>query len=243
MPGAQRVCFYGPGGSGKTSLAALLKLLGIRVLFLDLEAGTLFLDVARVFPEDFDQVRTVLHNKEFLQNFDAVVIDTLTKLEELATTWTLANVKNEKGHWVESIEGYGYSKGYTHLYETFLLVLGDLDTLVRQGKHIVGICHDCTSNVPNPAGEDWIRYEPRLQNAKNCPIRHRVKEWADHLFYLGYDLIVDKDGKAKGAGTRTIYPTELPTHLAKSRMLADPIPFAKDDPILWNLLFRKESNA
>ncbi len=243
MRGAQRIGIYGPGGSGKTTLASYLERVEIPTLFLDLEAGSRFLNVSRVLPETFDEVRAVLHDAKLLDGFDAVVVDSLTKLEELATTWTLANVKHEKGHQVDSVEGYGYGKGYTHVYETFLLVLSDLDALVRQGKHVVGICHDCTASVPNPAGEDWIRYEPRLQNSKTCSIRHRVKEWSDHFFYLGYDVTVDKQGKAKGGGTRTIYPMELPTHLAKSRTLADPIPFEKDDPVLWNLLFGKESHA
>lgn len=241
LRGAQRICIYGPGGWGKTSLASLLEAVGIPPLFLDLESGSRFLNVSRVLPETFDEVRAVLHNTELLDGFGAVVVDSLTKLEEFATAWTLANVKHEKGHYVTSIEGFGFGKGYTHVYETFLLVLADLDALVRQGKQVIGLCHDMTANVPNPTGEDYIRYEPRLQNSKNCSIRYRVKEWCDHLFYGGFDLFVNERGKAVGSGSRTIYPVELPTHLAKSRTLADPIPFAKDDPILWNLLFGKES--
>ena len=35
--------------------------------------------------------------------------------------------------------------------------LADLDRHCRAGRHVVLICHDCTSTVPNPAGEDWLR--------------------------------------------------------------------------------------
>ena len=30
--------------------------------------------------------------------------------------------------------------------------------------NVILICHDCTATVPNPTGEDWLRYEPRLQS-------------------------------------------------------------------------------
>jgi hypothetical protein len=241
---AQKIVNYGPGGIGKSELCSLLKNVGIEPLFIDIEDSSKFLDVQRIdpTPRSWDELRSVLHNIELLKRFGAVVIDSLTKGEELGIEWTLANVKHEKGHYVNSIEGYGFGKGYMHVYETFLQLLGDLDAVIRAGVHVVCTCHDCTANVPNPAGEDWIRYEPRLQAPPSGKgsIRSRVKEWADHLLYIGYDTHVGEDCKAKGSGTRCIYPVELPTWLAKSRSLADPIPYTKGDSTLWQKLFTKE---
>ena len=239
-----KIVIYGPGGVGKSELCALLSTIDIEPLFVDVEEGTLFLDVARVSPtpRSWDEVRAIYRNRELLEPFGAVVTDSFTKLEELAAAWVLANIKHEKGHHVSSVEGYGFGKGLTHIYETFIQILGDLDAVSRMGKHVVAICHDCTSEVPNPGGENWIRYEPRLQSpssGKNS-IRHRVKEWCDHLLYIGFDIAVNEDGKAQGSGTRTIYPTELPTHWAKSRLLSEPIPYAKGDANLWRQLFEKE---
>jgi hypothetical protein len=239
-----KIVIYGPGGVGKSELCALLSTIDIEPLFVDVEEGTLFLDVARVSPtpRSWDEVRAIYRNRELLEPFGAVVTDSFTKLEELAAAWVLANIKHEKGHHVSSVEGYGFGKGLTHIYETFIQILGDLDAVSRMGKHVIAICHDCTSEVPNPGGENWIRYEPRLQSpssGKNS-IRHRVKEWCDHLLYIGFDIAVNEDGKAQGSGTRTIYPTELPTHWAKSRLLSEPIPYAKGDATLWRQLFEKE---
>lgn len=239
-----KIVIYGPGGVGKSELCALLSTIDIEPLFVDVEEGTLFLDVARVSPtpRSWDEVRAIYRNRELLEPFGAVVTDSFTKLEELAAAWVLANIKHEKGHHVSSVEGYGFGKGLTHIYETFIQILGDLDAVSRMGKHVIAICHDCTSEVPNPGGENWIRYEPRLQSpssGKNS-IRHRVKEWCDHLLYIGFDIAVNEDGKAQGSGTRTIYPTELPTHWAKSRLLSEPIPYAKGDANLWRQLFEKE---
>ena len=151
----------------------------------------------------------------------------------------LANIPHEKGHQVKRIEDYGYGKGYQHIYDTFLAMLGDLEAHTRYGRHVILICHDCTATVPNPGGEDWIRYEPRLQSPASgkASIRLRVREWSDHVLFVGYDVDV-RDGVGIGSGTRTIYPSELPSFMAKSRTLADPIPLTKFDLTLWNLLLK-----
>lgn len=235
---AHKVVVYGPGGVGKTELCANLKTIGIKPLFLDLEEGSQFLDVARIIPLCFDDCRAVLHNREIWESYDAVVVDSLTKADELSVAWTLENITTEKSVHVTSIEGYGWGKGYTHTFETFLQLLSDLDAVVRAGKHVICTAHDCTANVPNPGGDDWCRYEPRLQSPASGKgsIRHRVKEWCDHLLYIGFDQSVT-DGKATGNGSRTIYPTEMPTHWAKSRTLADVVDYEKGSAKIWQRLF------
>lgn len=236
---AHKIVIYGPGGVGKSELASLIAKTGCDPLFIDIEQGTHFLDVARVdpCPETFEEVRESVRMAAASDDVGAIVIDSFTKLEELATSFTLRHVKHEKGHLVSSIEAYGFGKGYTHVYESFLLILQDLDAAARAGKHVVAICHDCTANVPNPSGEDWIRYEPRLQSPPSGKgsIRHRVKEWCDHLLYVGFDTIVD-EGKGQGVGTRTIYPVEMPTHWAKSRRLTEPYPYDKGDASIWQAM-------
>lgn len=241
----QRIVVYGPGGVGKSELCANLNQVGVKPLFLDIGNGTSFLNVDRVSDiTTWADLRAVLHDPNIWKGYGAVIIDDLTKAEELAAEWTLANVPKERKdgtkETVSSIEGYGWGKGLTHVYETFLLLLGDLDKHVREGRQVVCIAHECTANVPNPSGEDWIRYEPRLQETPKGPIRSRVFEWCDHFFYIGYDVSVE-DGRGSGSGTRTIYPAEMPTHKAKSRDLADPIVYLDGDAGLWNLLLKKGS--
>lgn len=241
---AHRVVMYGPGGVGKTELASLLSQVGKRPLFIDLEEGSRFLSVTRLDPSPttFDELRQVLQDEQLWEAFDTVVLDSLTKAEELATQWTFRNVpKNDRGELATSIESYGFGKGYTHVYESFLPLLGDLDAHIRKGRSVVCVAHECTANAPNPSGEDWIRFEPRLQSPTGgkASIRHRVKEWADHLLYIGFDVAVDRDGKAKGSGSRTVYPFELPTWWAKSRKLANPIPYYQGDAEVWRQMFSK----
>jgi hypothetical protein len=231
---------FGPGGIGKSELAANMTQLDLKVLFIDAENGSSHLDVARAEGVHcYNDLRAVCRS-ELPNQFDAIIFDSLTKIEEWCVEWVIQNVPHEKGLPINGIEDYGFGKGIVHVYEAFLLLLGDFDSLIRRGKHVVAIAHECVTNVPNPTGDDWIRYEPRLQSpssGKNS-IRHRVKEWCDHLLYVGYDVMT-KDGKGKGAGTRCIYPNERPTWWAKSRTLSHEIPYEKGSAELWKQLMNR----
>jgi hypothetical protein len=185
----------------------------------------------------WQDMRDALH-AEGWDDIKTIVIDSATRAEELAVEHTLATVPHEKGQRVQRIEDYGFGKGYSHVYDTFLTLLGDLDQHTRCGRHVILICHDCTASVPNPDGEDWIRYEPRLQSPASgkSSVRLRVREWADHVLFAGYDISV-KEGKGSGSGSRTIYPMELPHCMAKSRTLNQTLVLSKFDLSLWNHLF------
>lgn len=247
-PQGHRVGLFGPGGIGKTTLAATAP---GPVGFIDLDDSLPILrpslgelDIRRVSGiAGWQDMRDALHNDGW-DDVRTIVIDSATKAEELALEWTLRNVKHEKdGVVIRRIEDYGFGKGYQHLYETFLTLLSDLDQHVRAGRNVVLICHDCTATVPNPKGEDYIRWEPRLQNPSSgkASIRLRVREWLDHLLYVGYDVESGKDGKARGHGSRTIYPRELPFCMAKSRTLADPVELVQFDMTLWNKLLADQA--
>lgn len=238
-----RIVIFGPGGIGKTTSAATAP---GPVAFFDLDdsLGVLAsqldgLDIRPVADvTSWADLRGALHGEGW-DEIGTIVIDSATRAEELAIEHTILTVPHEKGSKVSRIEDYGYGKGYTHVYDTFLTLLGDLDSHVRAGRHVILVCHDCVTNVPNPTGEDWIRYEPRLQSPSSgkSSIRLRVREWADHVLFIGYDVAV-KDGKGTGSGTRTIYPCELPHCMAKSRTLDEPLELVKYDIALWNSLFQ-----
>lgn len=243
-----RIVLFGPGGIGKTSLAATAP---GPVAFFDLddslprlrasftESG-LKLDVRPIDGvATWQDIRDALHATGW-DEVKTIVLDSATRAEELAVAHTIATVPHEKREIViRRIEDYGFGKGFSHVFDTFLTLLGDLDQHTRAGRHVVLICHDCTNTVPNPHGDDWLRYEPRLQcpSSGKAAIRLRVREWADHVLFLGYDVDV-RHGKGTGSGTRTIYPCELPHCMAKSRTIADPLPLTKFDAALWAQLLK-----
>ena len=150
-------------------------------------------------------------------------------------------VPKDNGQRAERLEDYGYGKHFGYMYDTFLMLLGDLDQHIRAGRNVILIAHDCTTEVPNPNGPNWLRYEPRLQapaSGKNS-IRLRVREWADHVLYFGYDKGDVQDGKmAKGFDSRTIYPVEMPHCMAKSRTCSAAVGVARGDTSFWNTLIK-----
>lgn len=240
-PQGHRILIYGGGGTGKTTVACNAP---PPVAVFDLE---LSMPVLRPqLPDDADirvvsGVSTWKELRDMLtaggwEDVRTLVIDSATKAEELALAHVLSNVLIDDKRKAERLEDYPYGKGYSYLYDEFLKILGDLDQHVRAGRNVILIAHDCTTTVPNPTGADWLRYEPRLQSppsGKNS-IRLRVREWADHVLFLGYDLGKVNDGKmAAGFNGRTLYPVELPHCMAKSRTCNESQVVQKNDPSIW----------
>lgn len=240
-----RILLYGPGGIGKTTLACSLP---GPVAFFDLDESLQRLMpqleanglAANVIP--VEGIATWAALRAALQSYGwdsvkTIVIDTATKAEELAVAWMFANIR-EKGVAVSRMEDYGFKSGYRHLFDTFNLLLGDLDAHARAGRNVVLVCHECAAKVPNPQGTDWIRYEPRLsQDDRNCQLRYRAKEWADHVLAFIYDVNVGKDGKGQGSGTRTVYASELPHCMAKSRTTHGDFPLVAGQDFWANIIY------
>lgn len=232
----ERIVIYGPGGVGKTSAANSAP----RPAFYDLDrSGRHFnLNVVKDV-ENWTDMRTSLQTESLWAETDTVIVDSATVAQEWALAHNLKTIPHEKGGFVDSIEGWGYGKGYRYLYDTFMCLLSDLEAHSAKGRHVVLVCHSTKELVTNPEGEDFWRYEPDLQNPKkDGRIRDRVQGWADHVFFVNHDTIADKSGKARATDTRSIRCLEMPFYLAKSRTLSgcDVIPYPKGSGELWTKL-------
>lgn len=226
--GAARIGIYGPGGIGKTTLAAYLP----GAMFVDLEHGTRRMNVARVEGiRDFRALRGVLASIDAQPptGVQTIVIDSLSVVEEMAKEYVVAERKTEKGLKVESVDAFGWGRGWNFVYDEMMAFFGDLDRIVdRHGMNICCIAHECASLAPNPYGEDFLRYEPHLyagDKKERSSTRKFFRNWLDELLFVGYDVHATEDGKGVGSGTRTVYTGERPTHIAKSRTNPTEIPF------------------
>ena len=250
----EKIVLYGGSGIGKTTLASMLP----NPIFIGLDDGGRKIrqpktgePVIRVEGiETFTDIRDALHQIDLFPRGSTVVIDTLTVLENLAEPWMFSNIKHEKGGTVTSLEGYGYGKGYTHLFETMRLIIQDLDTLIRRGVNVCLICQNMAIKRANPGGLDFLEDGPKLSHpySEKTSVRLHICEWADHVLRIGYfgTVVVGakdaKVGKVSGDAQRAVFVTPEPHFFAKSRTIRESaVSFETlDDDSIWTMIFEEE---
>ncbi len=120
-------------GGIKSSLAACFP----DPLFIDTEGGTSHMDVRRIDkPQSWEELLSIV--KEVAATKDVcrtLILDTADWAEQLVTAYLCAKYKQN------SIESFGYGKGYTYLGEEFARLLGDFDMVIAAGIHVVLTAH------------------------------------------------------------------------------------------------------
>lgn len=245
----EKIILYGPSGMGKTTLASTAP----DPVFIGVDDGGRKIlnpktgqpvqtvrDAEGRLPETFADVRAVLQSGVFDAHTTAV-IDTATMLQHWAQTHMFAAIPHEKGTRVSSIEGYGYGKGYRHLFDLMHSILADCDRLVRQGKNIIIICQEAAVAETNTAGENYLKSGPNLHHSDKASVRKDYIEWADHVFRIGWEGAAVEDRKITPVKSRMINVHPDATFEAKSRTLgADCAAVTFTDPqddSIWQLLF------
>jgi hypothetical protein len=216
---AQRVIVYGPEGIGKSTFAS--KFPG--AIFIDTEGSTKRLNVKRFDKPSswtmlFEEVKYVRDHPELCMT---LVIDTADWSEQLASNH-ICSVNHK-----QSIEDFGYGKGYTKLYEEFGRLLDLLNEVISKGINVVLTAHAKMRKFeqPDELGA-YDRWEMKL--SKNvAPI---VKEWADTVLFVNYKTFVIKDEKTDSrkaqGGRRVMYTNHHPCWDAKNRYgLPDEVDF------------------
>lgn len=208
---AIRLVAYGSEGVGKSTFASQFP----EPLFIDVEGGTKQLDVSR-FPapaawEDLlEEIDAVIEEPDVCRT---LVIDTIDRAETMLLTAMLKEAN------VDSIEKYGggYGKGYTALQERFLKdLLNRLDRVIAKGVNVVLLAHAQMRKLESPDEPPYDRWELKVSK-KVAPV---VKEWADILLFMNYDvMVVEENGrnKAKGTAKRRMHANHRPTYDAKNR--------------------------
>ena len=151
----QKAIIYGPEGVGKSTLASQFP----NPVFLDTEGGTSHLNITR-FPDVTtweDITGAVGHLATTPHEFKTLVLDTSDWAEKRLAEHICRKANKD------SIEDFGYGKGYVILAEEFAKFLASLDALIRRGMHIVFLAHSTVRKFESPdqAGS-YDRYELKL---------------------------------------------------------------------------------
>lgn len=240
----KKIIIYGDTGMGKTTLSMLAP----KPVFIDIDQGADELDhpitgeKADHIPgiTTFLDVRTALHQLDLFDNFDTVVIDNITVLQDLAEQYTFDTIFTDKGQKAKNLHSYGYNKGFKHLYDTMRFILIDCDELIRRGKNVILVAQSAPHKISNTGGEDFLRDGPRLHIDKNVNIEAMFCEWVKYILRIGHpESFVDEDKKITGEATRVIYA--LPELHFRAKFLNGDKPVIsfknKADDSVWQFLF------
>lgn len=216
-----KVLIYGPEGIGKSTLASQFP----DPVFIDTEGSTSHMDVARypkpeTWADLLDEVWYTIRQKPC----KTLVIDTMDWAEKLEIQDLLE--KNGK----QSIEAFGYGKGYVMSAEEMQKFVNILDKVIDAGINVVLTAHAQIRKFEQPDEMGaYDRYELKLGNKTGSRTAPIVKEWADMVLFANYKTYAVKDGnkvKATG-GKRVLYTSHHPCWDAKNRFgLPDEMEFS-----------------
>lgn len=213
QPGAKKTVIYGPEGIGKSTFVSHFP----DPVFIDTEGSTKDMDVARMqTPSSWtmllDQVKYLMNNNVC----KTIIIDTADWAEILCINHVCD--KNQK----DSIEAFGYGKGYIYVQEEFGRLLNLLEDATKRGINVTFTAHAKMRKFEQPDEMGaYDRWEMKL--SKN--VAPLVKEWADMVLFCNYKTMVinvDGQGAQKGknkvqGGRRVMYTSHHPCWDAKNR--------------------------
>lgn len=229
-----RLMLYSGHGWGKTSLAAGAP----DPVFLQTEDGLGLLDAPTFgLLRTFDEVMQALGELYTGEHqFKSVVVDTLDWLEPVV--WT--EVCRANG-W-PNIEAAGYGKGYLAAVDVWRGILDGLNALRDdRGMAVILLAHAEVKRFEAPDTDPYDRYQPKLHARASA----LVQEHVDGVLFGNYRVSLvrtdpkDKNSKQRGVGggSRALYTTERPSHLAKNRWrMPDAINMPDDPDQTWPAL-------
>lgn len=204
-----KVTLYGVEGVGKSTFASEAD----APIFLCSEDGTEHLDVRRLpQPKTWDAVLQCVDTlTEEQHDYKTFVVDTLDWMEPLLLDATC------KQHGWKNIDEPGYGKGPNAALQEWRVFLARLERMRKtKGIHILLLGHSEIKSFRNPDGEDFDRYQMKLQPRASGLIR----EWSDCVLFATFETVTKKQGgRHRGitTGARIIHAERRAAWEAKNR--------------------------
>lgn len=223
-----RLLVYGIDGIGKSTLAAQSE----SPVFIGIEEGTTTLRTATGDPVPrFPEPHTWSETFEALQtletgehNYKTVVLDTLDWLEPLCWAHVVKHAGRLKdGSVPRAIEDIPFGSGYIAAVDEWRLLCSRLDMLrAARGMQVVLLAHALIRTFKNPEGDDYDRYEVKLQSSNKISAAGLMREWCDAVLFATheqYTTKTDKTTRAKGisTGARVLHAERTAAFDAKNR--------------------------
>lgn len=214
------VALYGPGGVGKSTLAAAAP----KVVFLGTDDGVATMDVASFpIPKTWADVKAAISDLLMEDHqFETLALDTINGLEPLvwAHVCKVAGVSS-----IEDVDG-GFGKGYLRAEEEWIEFYKSLKRL-RMKMNVIVLGHSKIKSA-----EDLYQGERYDRNVLKMDQRAAdlLLESVDCMFFANFEQIASKEkgakkAKMRGEGRRRMFTESRPAFVAKSRF---DIPFEMD---------------
>jgi hypothetical protein len=231
-----RIILAGSPGVGKTTFACSAP----APVVIQTEDGLVPLIDAGLLPEDLPRfpiaatyadvmgALSALYQEE--HSFQTLVVDSLDWLEPLIWAKVCAD------HAKQSIEEFGYGKGYIEADRTWAEILAGLNALRRErGMAVVLTAHTEVKRFEAPDEPPYDRYQIKLHKRAHA----LVEEWADVIGTARFKNLIStetqgsgktakKTHKAVGQMERVLYTSERPSAVAKNRYGLPP-----ELPLTW----------
>lgn len=188
-----RIVVYGKSKVGKTTFAA-----GIPgTVFLPAEEGEGLLSAPKLpRPESYpDVLQAIAALIEEEHSYKALCIDTIDSVELLLWGQVCIDQSTDKKTY-ESIEDFGYGKGYLYADPYWTRLLRGLDILrAKRGMIVVLIAHADTKTVNDPVHGAYDVIQTNLHKRANALLH----AWADVIGYAEIERhVTTKGDKSKG---------------------------------------------
>ena len=184
-PDSYNYLYYGPAGSGKTSIAAAMF---PNHLMIQGEVGSKGLIEVNGVPvadyKDLVDVCRVLTNDEVRAAYDTIIVDTATKIGKIIETF----IVNKHGKEVMKdvyTRGGAYPLIDKYWDECF-------NKVKAKGYNFVWLCHSNTEDVKDPKNDDKVlykKYSPKLSSR----ISYLIEPEVDYSFF--FTMATDKETK------------------------------------------------